>query len=556
MTVGAAPDPSRVGSAQSSRRKASSTGLHGASTPGSWTALLPPPDVRPTALSWLNPTVLWQSRNEFVARIYDPVPQFRRRWMSRLSDPGQLVVDLGLGAFSCAVMGDTGEGDNSQYALLPTLRRECADASFLMICSDLIYPAASIEDYQYKFYWPYQTLPLPIYALPGNHDWYDSLDGFMEHLANVRPLPPEVPPDPTPTGWLSRVALPFRRALGSALWRKPGATDDLRVAAMKKLRRSWPQPVQQPGPYYVLDTQHVRFVCVDPGITGNLDRDQGEWLLRVSAETDKPKVLLTGKPLLVDGQVDPCPLLGSRGAFRTVLDVVHHAPFGYVATIGGDVHNYQHYPVRLPDVGRTLHHVVSGGGGAFMHATHAIPKIDAADVFGVTEEQFKCYPLRRDSLAVYSTVIDARWRKSRLGRLLRSLGVRPRLLVTPEEAGLYLRDTCDIQSLGNRPIVAADGVSTADRLPAHVRRMCRLLLRLGGGKVFHRMFSPFLDWDEPPFSKNFLRLDVDEQGMTVRCFSVTGALEQEHLSMIEDTFQVQWSTDPPADTPTGADAVS
>ncbi|MGI8459134.1 MAG: metallophosphoesterase [Propionibacteriaceae bacterium] len=550
MTIDATPSPDGAASAESSRYDPSSSGLHGPVTPGSWTTLLPPADVRPTALSWLNPRVLFNSRNEFVARIHDPVPEFRRRWMSRLSDPEQLVVDLGYGAFSFALLGDTGEGDNSQYALLPSLKAECADVRFLFICSDLIYPAASVEDYLYKFYWPYQTLAMPIYALPGNHDWYDSLDGFMEHLANVRPLPPELPTPAPPTGVLNRVVSLLRRTLGYALWRKAAPADDLEIARMKKLRAAWPQPVQQPGPYYVIDTEHVRLVCVDPGILGNLDAEQAAWLVRVSAESDTPKVLLTGKPLLVDGHVEPCLFLGpavvqAGHAFRSVLDVVHHLPFGYVAAIGGDVHNYQHYPVRLSpssdrQASRTIHHVVSGGGGAFMHATHAIAEIAPEKVFGVTEEEFKCYPLRRDSMAVYSTVIDNRWQKSRLGRLLAVVGIRPRLVVTPAEAGLFLRDVGHVPSNGNRPIVDADGASTAAELPAQVRRMCRLLLRLGGGKVFHRMFSPFLDWDEPPFSKNFLRIDVDAAKLTVSCFSVTGALEQEHKSMREDSFEVGW----------------
>ena len=504
--------------------------------------MLPPESERPTSLSWLDPRVLLQSRNELVARIYDPVPQFRRRWMSRLDDPGQLVVDLGLGAFSFALMGDTGEGDNSQYALLPTLR-ECADASFLLICSDLIYPAASVEDYLYKFYWPYQTLPLPIYACPATTTGTTASTASWSTWPDVRPLPPEVPTEVVPTSLLSRIALPVRRAVGTALWRKPAVTDDLRVAAMKKLRGSWPQPVRQPGPYFVLDTEHVRLVCIDPGILGNLDRQQAEWLVRVSGETVKPKVLLTGKPLLVDGQVDPCPLLGTSSPFAAVLDVVHHEPFGYVATIGGDVHNYQHYPVRLPG-GHTVHHVVSGGGGAFMHATHAIPKIDAADVLGVTEEQFKCYPLRRDSMAVYATVIDARWQKSRIGRVLAAVGIRPRLIVTPEEAGIFLRDTCDIQSLGNRPIVDTDGASTAGELPAHVRRMCHLLLRLGGGKVFHRAFSPFLDWDQTAVLQELPADRRRREGPDGQCFSVTGALEQEDLDMVEDAFTVALGQEP------------
>jgi hypothetical protein len=77
-----------------------------------------------------------------------------------------------------------------------------------------------------------------------------------------------------------------------------------------------------------------------------------------------------------------------------VLDVVHDPWFNYVASIGGNIHDCQRYPVQRD--GRTIQHVVSGGGGAFMHATHLISKIDPGQVFGVTEDEFRCYPLRRD----------------------------------------------------------------------------------------------------------------------------------------------------------------
>jgi DNA repair exonuclease SbcCD nuclease subunit len=49
----------------------------------------------------------------------------------------------------------------------------------MVICSDLIYPAGGTLEYAYKHCWPYRDYPRPIYALPGNHDWYDSLRGFM-----------------------------------------------------------------------------------------------------------------------------------------------------------------------------------------------------------------------------------------------------------------------------------------------------------------------------------------------------------------------------------------
>lgn len=530
-------------SADSSRLNGASTGLGSPVSPGTWQAMLPPEGERPKALSWLDPRVLWRSRNELVARIHDPVPHVRARWMSSFDEADPLTVRLPCSDFVFCLLGDTGEGDSSQYALIPTLNRVGRDAAFVFICGDLIYPAGDVHDYGPKFYRPYRNVPRPVYALPGNHDWYDGLDGFMEHLCDTCPMPPDFVED-TAGSLVTRLTTRLRRSIATALWRGSATPDVAVIERMKQDRAAWPQPVPQPGPYFVLETEHVRFVCIDPGILGNLDAQQGRWLVAVSSGSDKPKVLLTGKPLVVDGEISDCPIDGSTYPYRSVLDVVHDEALGYVAVIGGDVHNYQRYPVRLhgdaghPDLCRTIHHVVSGGGGAFMHATHTIPRISAARVLGVTEEEFRCYPLRRDSMAVYSRVIDTRFRESLVGRCLDAIGRRPDLNVTSEEAGLFLRDTYDIQSLGNRPIVPVGAATTADELPAGVRRRCRWLMRLGGGAIFHRVFSPFLDWDDPPFSKNFLRIEVTKEALTVQCYSVTGALEQEDLDTVEDAFTI------------------
>ena len=84
------------------------------------------------------------------------------------------------GDFSFIVIGDPGEGDASQYALVERLidigRR--ADIKFLVVASDVVYPAGAMADYEYNFYMPFKGFTKPIYALPGNHDWFDALEGF------------------------------------------------------------------------------------------------------------------------------------------------------------------------------------------------------------------------------------------------------------------------------------------------------------------------------------------------------------------------------------------
>ena len=85
------------------------------------------------------------------------------------------------------VLGDPGEGDDSQYQVLRPLRALQDGIHFTYIVSDVIYPAGDALDYYDNYFWPYRDLPGPIYAIPGNHDWYDGLNGFMTHLCNADP---------------------------------------------------------------------------------------------------------------------------------------------------------------------------------------------------------------------------------------------------------------------------------------------------------------------------------------------------------------------------------
>src|SRR5262249_58323793 len=56
------------------------------------------------------------------------------------------------------------------------------DVKFLVISSDVIYPSGAMSDYESKFYLPFKGFSKPIYAIPGNHDWYDALEAFAANF--------------------------------------------------------------------------------------------------------------------------------------------------------------------------------------------------------------------------------------------------------------------------------------------------------------------------------------------------------------------------------------
>jgi len=463
-------------------------------------------------LSWFNPRVLWASRNDVLARLlFDPVAQRRAGWMQGLQDR-DLVVEAGdERGLSFLLLGDPGEGDWSQYAVPGPLQTQAAGTDFLFVCSDVLYPAGDVDDYERKFYAPYRDLTGPIYAVPGNHDWYDDLHGFLWHLCGRRCFPGR-------GGRLSgglRQAVTTREGWSRLLWRQPAAPSARTV-------QQGPQrpPTAQRAPYYVIDAPALRLVAVDTGIRGRLDGPQGDWLVRMSRDP-RPKVLLTGSPIWVDGEHHPRPIDGGTSGYADVAAVVRDPVHGYVAVISGDVHNYQHYPVQ--EGGRVVHHVVSGGGGAFMHATHTIASMDRAGVPGVREADFRCYPLRRDSLAVYSEMLDRTLRRRWAGL--------PRLALSPDEAAVLLAGRLGVAPLPTRRVHSR-------ALPLRARAVGRLLLVMGGGKRFHRWLSPFLDWDEPPLFKQFLRVDADAGQLRIRCFGVTGCPEDDARPSLEDEIRI------------------
>lgn len=454
--------------------------------------------------SWLNPAPLLKSRNDRLVRaLGDSTDERRKAWMKALDPSGgsDLTVDRTRadGATSFLVLGDTGEGDESQFAVVKPLLSKADGTDFMFICSDVIYPAGGVTEYEDKFFWPYREYPGAIYAVPGNHDWYDDCTAFMRWFCGAETAPPNESPGLSPKCWLRRL-----------LWRRPPRTSASELAKMKTFAMPG-----QPGPYFAIDTGPLLLVGIDTGIIGGIDAQQAAWLKRVSRQSPKPKILLTGKPIYVDGEHHPGPIEGSK---ETVDEIVTAAEHNYIAAIGGDIHNYQRYPVRLED-GRTMLYLVSGGGGAFMHETHAIPNLDQTEIGKrVAEDEFRCYPLRSDSLSLYSKLYARK-----LGLLGRLGGTRE---ISPEEAAAFLGEQLGVAPTRGTEVALSD----------ESRRSAETLMKLPGrGRgALHLPFSEWLDWNEAPLFKSFLRIDANQGEVRIHCFGATGCAAQDERPPLED----------------------
>ncbi len=368
------------------------------------------------SLSWVTLRPLISSINQLlIGQSATLIPQLRSYWADQVVPAPPLRIVERRAAESFVLLGDTGEQDRSQYIVAPVLRRvvERDQPAFGVICSDVIYPSGDVNDYVHGLYLPYGPTPpedpapgtnpsrlehLDLYAIPGNHDWHDGLSGFMQHFCGTAGL------DRAQLGWPERAGSAgaqwvegIRRMLlrrpdvfrRQPLWRGAPGEPHTAPLDLPELRALRGDPTGQPGSYFAIQMRDLLVVAIDTGVglgggDSAIDAHQGYWLDQVSRRPG-PKLLLTGNPLLVNAEWHQCAISepdpswrGERTGYRSVNEIVADPALGYVAVIGGDIHNFQHY--RVPDDGtrgtgggvRVVHHLVSGGGGAYMSATHPV----------------------------------------------------------------------------------------------------------------------------------------------------------------------------------------
>jgi len=135
---------------------------------------------------WLRPANLLACRGKLLRLDYSnawrydfgaPQPPDRSVPISGLLPSGKAAD----GDFRFLILGDTGEGDHSQYGLVPLIR--ALNPDFLIINGDVAYPAGRIgvdrdrDDFLAGFFEPYRNMNCPIWATMGNHEYYSDNNG-------------------------------------------------------------------------------------------------------------------------------------------------------------------------------------------------------------------------------------------------------------------------------------------------------------------------------------------------------------------------------------------
>jgi hypothetical protein len=283
-------------------------------------------------------------------------------------------------------VGDVGDGWNSTYAIAYYLAgprsfkytvgettydtTETQRGDILIFGGDEVYPTASRDEYDRRLVAPYTTAlrnsnpPYPhVFAIPGNHDWYDSLVAFTR-LFTARP-------------WF-------------AGWR----TRQKRSYFALKLPHNW----------WLLGT--------DVQLGSDIDKPQMEYFERLAAEMDK-QAEETGEPAtIILCHAEPHWIRAAQyggddpNYNESNLKLLEKRLGKAVAVyIAGDLHHYR----RHESEDKSTQKITAGGGGAFLHPTHVGllgKNLDELVEKGLTEGEERkfhlrsCFPSTKESRRV------------------------------------------------------------------------------------------------------------------------------------------------------------
>jgi hypothetical protein len=208
----------------------------------------------------------------------------------------------------------------------------------LVMGGDQVYPTASREEYTNRMSGPYEAaLPCrpaddhpDLYAIPGNHDWYDGLTSFLRLFCQKRWI----------GGWRTRQTRSYFA-------------------------------VQLPHGWWLLGT--------DFQLRSDIDKPQLDYFTRVAREAMKPGdrvILCTPEPTWV--HVDHEPAAFDNLAFFE-QKVLGDNGVRVAVTLAGDLHHYARYAEATGE----RHKITAGGGGAYLYGTDRLPRrmtLDAARV--------------------------------------------------------------------------------------------------------------------------------------------------------------------------------
>ena len=252
--------------------------------------------------------------------------------------------------FSFVIIGDPGEGDPSQHVLKDQILAVSnkPDIRFVVLSSDIVYPSGAMKDYERKFFLPFKGLTKPVYAIPGNHDWYDALDAFVATF---------FAPEAAKKAIEARVISDLK-----VTTRTPKAIESL-VNQASFLRKEYQLSTgHQNAPFFQISNDHFVFLSIDTGVRRKMDSIQLAWVKSVlEASKGKYVMVLLGHPFYAIGEYQG----NMNPDFRAIHDLLR--AYKVPLIMAGDTHDLEYYKELAQNGdGHTMHHFVNGGGGAYL----------------------------------------------------------------------------------------------------------------------------------------------------------------------------------------------
>jgi hypothetical protein len=277
------------------------------------------------------------------------------------------------GDFWFDYVADVGDGWNPTYAVARLLARDgitlgegddelkLPRGTLLIMGGDEVYPTAKPAEYENRLIYPYEAAHLAeggkegetrgdLFAMPGNHDWYDGLRTFFHYFC--------------------------RRTV-----KAPGE-----AGVDRKGRAIGGRQTHQTRSYFALRLPHGWWLWgTDSQLEGFIDQPQVDFFQFVAQqwmEKGSKLILCTGTP---DWEYvkrkGPESFSSHSYLERLATDVAkrgHHLKL----VLSGDSHHYVRY--REGD----RNYITCGGGGAFMHPTHKLEDQIFESEFPPPEQDF------------------------------------------------------------------------------------------------------------------------------------------------------------------------
>jgi 3',5'-cyclic AMP phosphodiesterase CpdA len=222
-----------------------------------------------------------------------------------------------------------------------------ADVRFVVVSSDVVYPTGAIKDYEAKFWLPFKGVTTPVYAIPGNHDWYDALEGFAVTFLE---------PDAARASIRARAEADLRVTSTTE-----GRIEDL-IHEAERLRQAYAVPTGfQRAPFFEIQTERFALVAVDTGILRAIDVEQAAWLdAALDRAAGKFTMAILGHPFFAGGHDVTVGDQEFAGLKKLLL---RH---GVAIVMAGDTHDLEYYAEPSAAASTVVHHFVNGGGGAYL----------------------------------------------------------------------------------------------------------------------------------------------------------------------------------------------